>query len=71
MGLFNCTPGGSTATTTLSGQYFKVNDNCGPVSQSVSCDNDLDLTGSAGTGATSRQAPARAIRTPREPAITT
>jgi hypothetical protein len=49
MGLFNCTPGGSAATTTLSGQYFKVNDVCGSVSQSVSCDSDLDLTGSAGT----------------------
>jgi subtilisin-like proprotein convertase family protein len=48
-GLFNCTPVGATATTTLSGPYVKVNDSCGAVSQSVSCDNDLSLGGSAGT----------------------
>jgi hypothetical protein len=48
MGVFSCVPGGSTAVTTLSGQYIKVNDNCGTISQSVSCSADLDLQGSAG-----------------------
>jgi hypothetical protein len=47
MGVFNCN--GSTATTTLSGQYVKVNDNCGAISQSISCNADLDLQMSAGT----------------------
>ena len=49
MGQFFCSPSGSPATTTLAGPYVKVADVCGPVSQSVVCDNDLDLTGSAGT----------------------
>ena len=49
MGVFNCTPGGSTATTTLAGPYVKVADTCGAVSQSVSCDADLDLLYSTGT----------------------
>ena len=48
MGLFSCTPGGSSATTTLSGPYIKVNDTCGAIVQSVTCDLDLDLSGSAG-----------------------
>jgi hypothetical protein len=48
MGAFSCVPGGSTAVTTLSGQYFKVNDNCGAISQSVSCNADLDFQGSGG-----------------------
>jgi subtilisin-like proprotein convertase family protein len=49
MGQFACAPGGSTAITTLSGPYIKVVDSCGPVSQSVSCDADLDLGQGAGT----------------------
>jgi hypothetical protein len=48
MGLFTCTPAGSGATTTLAGPYIRVLDNCGPISQSVSCDNDLDLKTSGG-----------------------
>jgi hypothetical protein len=48
MGIFSCTPGGSTATTQLVGPYVTVNDNCGPVSESVTCDADLDLQSSAG-----------------------
>lgn len=47
-GVFSCTPGGSVATTTLGGTYFKVNDTCGPTVQSVACDTDLDLQGSGG-----------------------
>src|SRR5438093_7526897 len=48
MGLFDCTPGGATATTTLAGPYARINDNCGAASESISCDNDLDLRTSAG-----------------------
>lgn len=48
-GAFSCTPGGATATTTLAGQYVRVVDTCGAISQSVSCDDDLDLSGSSGT----------------------
>ena len=47
-GIFNCAPGGANATTTLAGPYVKVIDTCGGISESVSCDNDLDL--SVGTG---------------------
>ena len=49
MGKFGCTPGGSTATTTLAGLYIKVADTCGPISKSVTCDADIDLSSSAGT----------------------
>jgi len=49
MGIFNCTPAGSGATTTLAGPYVRVVDTCGAISQSVSCDADLDLSTSAGT----------------------
>ncbi|HEX4826023.1 MAG TPA: proprotein convertase P-domain-containing protein [Candidatus Polarisedimenticolaceae bacterium] len=52
MGSFTCSPGGSNATTHLAGQYVRVNDTCGPISQSVSCDADLDLGVSAGTDCT-------------------
>jgi subtilisin-like proprotein convertase family protein len=48
-GGFTCAPGGSTATTTLAGQYVKVQDTCGPISKAVTCDSDLDLGASAGT----------------------
>ena len=49
LGFFNCTPGGSTATTNLAGPYVKVVDTCGAISQSVTCDNDLELSASGGT----------------------
>ena len=49
MGSFACTPGGSTAATTLAGQYVKVVDTCGAISQTVACDADLDLKTSSGT----------------------
>lgn len=52
MGLFDCSPGGATATTTLAGPYARINDSCGAVSESVSCDNDLDLRTSAGADCT-------------------
>ncbi len=47
-GLFECTPAGSTATTTLAGPYVRILDACGAVSESVTCDGDLDLSASAG-----------------------
>ncbi len=49
MGAFSCAPGGANATTTLAGQYVKVIDTCGAISESVSCDDDLDLSVGAGT----------------------
>jgi len=48
-GFFNCAPGGSTATTALAGPYVKVVDTCGAISQSITCDADLDLSGGPGT----------------------
>jgi hypothetical protein len=48
-GSFACAPNGSVATTTLSGPYVRVVDACGPVSESVTCDNDLDLESGEGT----------------------
>jgi fibronectin type 3 domain-containing protein len=48
MGLFDCEPTGTVATTTLNGPYVRVSDNCGSVSESVTCDEDLDLGVSGG-----------------------
>jgi trimeric autotransporter adhesin len=48
-GSFNCTPGGTVATTTLAGPYVRVVDQCGPISESVTCSADLDLKSSGGT----------------------
>jgi hypothetical protein len=48
-GIFTCTPAGATATTTLSGPYVKIFDDCGSISQSVSCNADIDLGTSGGT----------------------
>jgi hypothetical protein len=49
MGLFDCSPANSIAKTTLAGPYVKVIDNCGPISQSLSCAFDLNLGTSTGT----------------------
>ncbi len=48
MGMFDCSPAGSIATTTLNGPYVYVHDNCGAISESVTCDEDLDLRTSGG-----------------------
>ena len=40
---------GGTATSTLSGRYFNMNDNCGSISLSNSTDGNLDFGGSSGT----------------------
>src|SRR5262249_42327008 len=52
MGFFTCSPGGSSATTSLAGQYVRVVDTCGAISQSIVCDQDLDVGVSAGTDCT-------------------
>jgi len=52
MGLFTCSPGGQTAATHLAGPYVQVADVCGAVSESVTCDDDLDLQQGAGTDCT-------------------
>ncbi len=49
LGFFACTPGGSSATTTLAGPYVRVVDACGAIAISTLCDTDLDLESSAGT----------------------
>lgn len=48
-GVFNCTPGGTEALTTLVGPYVHVWDNCGPIHDTVSCDADLNLLYGEGT----------------------
>ncbi len=52
LGVFNCSPAGSIAKTTLAGPYVKVIDVCGAISQSLSCAADLNLGTSAGTDCT-------------------
>jgi len=49
MGIFACSPAGGTAVTRLAGPYVAVNDTCGAVNQSVTCDTDLDLQQGTGT----------------------
>ncbi|MCP4247880.1 MAG: hypothetical protein GY778_12600, partial [bacterium] len=45
----NYTYSGGTATSTLSGRYFNMNDNCGSISLSDNTTGDLDFSGSTGT----------------------
>jgi hypothetical protein len=52
MGVFECSPMGGTATTNLIGPYVRINDNCGAVSETTVCDEDLDLGVSAGDNCT-------------------
>jgi hypothetical protein len=52
LGNFNCSPAGAIATTTLSGQYVKVFDQCGAISQSITCGGDVNLSVSTGTDCT-------------------
>ncbi len=51
-GYFDCSPGGATATTTLNAPYVYVHDNCGSISESVLCDEDLDMRTSGGADCT-------------------
>jgi len=52
MGVFTCSPAGSVATTKLAGQYIRINDTCGLISEAVTCSADVDLSVSAGTDCT-------------------
>ena len=47
-GLYECSTLGDTIQTNLRGPYIYINDQCGPVSATVTCDGDLDLGISAG-----------------------
>jgi len=47
-GLYECTTLGDTIETNLHGPYIYINDQCGSVSASVTCDGELDLGISAG-----------------------
>ena len=40
---------GATVTTRLAGPYVRVQDNCGPISESTTCDDPLDLRVGPGT----------------------
>ena len=51
-GQFTCAPNGTTASTSLAGDYVRVNDLCGPISMAVSCDADIDLKSSGGIDCT-------------------
>jgi hypothetical protein len=42
-GLYECTTLGDTITTNLDGPYIWINDQCGSVSATVTCDGELDL----------------------------
>ncbi|HZN55573.1 MAG TPA: hypothetical protein VFB67_09650 [Candidatus Polarisedimenticolaceae bacterium] len=43
MGSFDCSPSGGSAVSHLAGPYVRVVDVCGPVSESVTCEEDLDF----------------------------
>jgi hypothetical protein len=49
MGLFSCVGSGAPATTALASTYVRINDACGAVNETTTCDSDLDLrSGPAG-----------------------
>jgi len=52
MGTFQCSPSGGVATVTLSGPFVGIYENCGPVSESVTCEGDLGLGVSSGSDCT-------------------
>ncbi len=47
-GLYECATPGDTIETNLHGPYIFLNDQCGPVAATVTCDGELDLGVSAG-----------------------
>ena len=51
---FDCSPAGGNAVTHLAGPYVKVADVCGNVTQTVACDDDLDLGQGPGTDCAGR-----------------
>ncbi len=42
-GLYECVIPGATIETTLDGQYFRMVDSCGPITETTTCDGELDL----------------------------
>ncbi len=46
-GLYECT-GPGTIETTLTGRYFWMDDQCGPISETITCGTELDLGVAAG-----------------------
>ncbi|RMG47334.1 MAG: hypothetical protein D6718_03835 [Acidobacteria bacterium] len=48
-GQYTCTELGAPVETTLNGQYVRVHDNCGAISEQTTCDLTLDLGTSPGT----------------------
>jgi len=42
-GLYSCETPGEMVATELSGKYFKIDDQCGPIFENTTCDTDLDL----------------------------
>lgn len=48
-GLYSCSTPGATIRTTLAGPYIRVQDNCGPISETTACDGVLDLRQGPGT----------------------
>lgn len=48
-GLFTCADPGAAVTTTLSGPYVRIDNVCGPVSETAVCGEDLDLQIGPGT----------------------
>lgn len=48
-GLYECGLPGAVITTRLAGPYVRVNDNCGTISESTTCDDPLDLRTGPGT----------------------
>ena len=52
MGLFECTPDGGVASTTLTGQFMNILDRCGSIVESTTCEDDIDLSVSGGNDCT-------------------
>ncbi len=48
-GLYNCTATGAPVVTQFNGKYIRVQDNCGAVNQSTTCDNPQDFSAGPGT----------------------
>ncbi|MBP7146923.1 MAG: fibronectin type III domain-containing protein [Acidobacteria bacterium] len=47
-GLYECAATGAEVATTLKGQYVRVNDSCGTIRETTTCDDPLDLRSGPG-----------------------
>jgi hypothetical protein len=47
-GLYQCSQPGASIETHLEGRYFRINDSCGAISETTTCDEELDLGAAAG-----------------------